>query len=188
MGLYRVVVDWSGQNVVGLAKNVLHFDDTTANPDTAAIRSAYALLGSALATSTTIRVPGTGDHINSATGALAGTWSTSTPAAIVGSSTDTTAAGVGACVNWNTAGIVNFRKVRGRTFLAPLSTFAFDAQGTITTAQLTALNNFAAAMLAIGTLAVWHRPTTPGGSDGNQYLVNGISVRDRVAYLSSRRS
>jgi hypothetical protein len=155
----------------------------------AALRTAYAMLGSALATSTSIQVPGSGETIDSASGALVGTWAAgSTPAIITGSSTDTSAAGVGACVNWLTSDIVGLRRVRGRTFIVPLSTFAYDAQGTLTTAQQTALNNFATAVRALSpVLKIWHRPTNTPPTDGSAHTVNGHRLRDHVAFLSSRR-
>lgn len=189
--LHRVELQWSGVNVVGLASTVLHFDGAgVPPPDMTAIRAAFATVQSALPISTTITFPGDGVTIDDATGDLSGTWSFgSTPAPVTGSSTDTSAAGVGACVNWTTGVIVGTRRLRGRTFIVPLSTFAYDQTGTITTAQLTALANFRTAMLALTPeLMIWHRPTTAGGSDGSSAAVVGSSVKDRVAYLSSRRS
>lgn len=192
MDLSRVVVQWSGVNIVGSAVSVLHFEHAIGSstpPDVAAIRTAFATLGSALPISTTISVPGSGETITATNGTLVGTWAAgSTPAPITGSSTDTSAAGVGAVVNWLTGDIVGTRRVRGRTFIVPLSTFAYDQQGTLTTAQLTALGNFATALRAVTpALAIWHRPTSPGATDGTGHLVNGHRIRDHVAYLSSRR-
>ena len=97
------------------------------------------------------------------------------------------AAGVGACVSWLTGGIVGGRRLRGRTFLVPLHNSTYDTDGTFTSGVLTALTAFQTAMRAAGPLAVWHRPTTPGGTDGTSYGVIGARVRDRVAFLSSRR-
>lgn len=189
--LHRVELAWSGVNVVGLATTVLHFDGTTVPPpDMTAIRTAFATLQSALPISTTITFPSSGVTIEDTTGDLSGTWSFgSTPAPVSGSSTDTSAAGVGACVNWTTGAIVGGRRLRGRTFIVPLSTNSYDQNGTITTAQLTAFANFRVAMLALSPeLMIWHRPTTTGGSDGSSSVVTGSSIRDRVAYLSTRRS
>lgn len=189
--LYRLQVAWSGVNVVGLASTVLHYATTGGTaPDVAAIRTAFFNARSAFPVSTVIQVPGEGVTIDAATGDLVGTWSAgSTPAAVAGSSTDTSAAGVGACVTWSTSAIVNARRLRGRSFLVPLSTFSYDQNGTLTAAQLTALQTFATAMHAVTpALHVWHRPTTSGGTDGSSAEVNAGTVRDRVAYLSSRRS
>lgn len=189
MQLCRVVVEWSGVNVVGRAVNVLHFDASDSDVDPSAVRTAYALLGSALAISTTIQVPSSGDVIEDTTGALVRGWAGAAQAPISGSSTDTCAAGVGACVTWNTGGIVGTppRRLRGRTFLVPLSTFAYDQQGTLTPAQITALNNFATSLRTNNVFGIWHRPTTPGGTDGTSYGVISHSLRDKVAILSSRR-
>src|ERR1041384_755367 len=187
----RVVVSWSGVNVVGLASTVLHFlsDSSFTAPDVAGLRTAFFNARSAFPVSTSIQVPGSGDVIDPADGTLLAGWSATTPAVVNGSSTDTSAAGVGACVNWATAGIVNGHRVRGRSFLVPLSTFAYDQNGTITSAQMTALQGFGAAVMALPPQpVVWHRPTTSGGTDGSRHNATSYSVRDRVAYLSSRRS
>ena len=189
--LARVIVEWSGTPVVGRAVNVLHFAADVGDPDAGAIRDAYFAMRSALPASVTITVPGAGDVIDDADGSLVRTWSDTAPATVLGSSTDTSAAGVGAVVNWNTGAIVGGlhgpHRLKGRTFLVPLSTFAYDAQGTLTTAQLAALNAFGTAMMAAGPLGIWHRPTTSGGTDGTSSGVTSFSVRDHVAFLSSRR-
>ena len=52
---------------------------------------------------------------------------------------------------------------------------------------LTQFGTFANALQASGPLAVWHRPTTSGGSDGNSYGVISNKVTDKAAFLSSRR-
>lgn len=192
MDLSRVVVQWSGVNIVGTAVSVLHFEREIAAddpPDVAGLRAAFALMQSALPISTTVTVPQSGEYITATNGTLVGTWSAaSAPAPVTGSSTDTSAAGVGAVVNWLTNDIVGTRRVRGRTFLVPLSTFAYDQQGTLTTAQQTALNNFAAAVRALTpALAIWHRPTSTGATDGTGHIVNAHRLRDHVAYLGSRR-
>lgn len=187
--MFRVVVEWSGVNVVGRAVSVMHFDQTGSAPDVAGLRTAFFNARSAFPVSTTIQVPGTGDIINEGSGLLEGIWNaTATPAAVQGSSTDTSAAGVGACISWQTNAIENFHRVRGRTFLVPLSTFAYDQQGTITDAQKTALNAWATAVRALTPgLAIWHRPTDTPPTNGSANFVVAHTLRDRVAYLGSRR-
>jgi hypothetical protein len=187
MELARMFVDWTGTSVVGLARNVLHFDASDSDPDVGAVHDAYFAMRSALPASVVLTIHGSGDVIDDATGDLVRAWSTGPDQTVLGSSTDTSAAGVGACVTWHTGQIVNARRLRGRTFLVPLSTFAYDAQGTLTTAQQTALNAFGTAMVGTTTLGVWHRPTTPGGSDGTSGGVISYTLRDHVAFLGSRR-
>lgn len=186
--LHRVVVAWSGPQVTGLAVNVLHFSASDPSaPPVAAIYNAYNAIFQSMPGTCQVQVPGSGDTINDTNGELVGSWTATTPAVITGTGSSTAAAGVGACVGWQTGGIVAGRRLRGRTFLVPLSTDAYDPQGTLTSTALTRIQTFASTMMAAGPLAVWHRPTTAGGTDGNSYGVQSFRVRDKVAYLSSRR-
>lgn len=183
----RVLVSWSGSGVVGQAVNVLSFAAEGGAPDVGAIGLAYAELQPVLPTGVTISVAGTGDVYDDATGTLTGSWSASGAGSFSGEAAFNPAAGVGACVTWNTGLIVNGRRLRGRTFLVPLATVAYDADGTLTTTTLTALQSFATALLASGPLGIWHRPTTPTSSDGSASGVTSFRLRDKVAILTSRR-
>jgi hypothetical protein len=190
--LHRVVVEWNGPQVVGRSVNVLHFDGTEqAAPPVAAVRSAYAALANRFPSGITITVPGAGDSIESTTGALSGVWSATPPAQVVATGGGNAAAGVGVCVGWLTGGIVTGirgpRKLRGRTFLVPLAAANYATDGTIDSVVLGEIQTWGNAMIAAGGLGIWHRPTTAGGSDGNSYGVLTAKVRDKVAYLSSRR-
>ena len=84
MRLHRVVVNWSGPSVVGLAVNVLHFDATEdAAPPVAAIRSAYQAMSSQLPSGVVITVPSSGETIEDTTGDLTGVWTATPPAVVV---------------------------------------------------------------------------------------------------------
>lgn len=191
--LNRVLITWTGSSVVGNSVSVLHFSASdNAAPPVAAIKSAFAAAANCFPQGLQITIPNTGDVIEDTTGNLTGTWSTTGGGAILGSTARPAAAGVGACIGWNTGGIVTGKagkphRLRGRLFLVPLQVDMYDTDGTIAPAQMTNLVNFANALQASGPLAVWHRPTTPGGTDGNSYGVISSKIRDKVAYLSSRR-
>lgn len=110
--------------------------------------------------------------------------------------TGTAAAGVpfagpaGAVVTWRTNTIRNGRRMRGRTFLVPLSTAAYEANGTLLAACLTALNAAATALrqTAVGPdFVVYGRPPAGGVGAGTFGPVTAHSVPDMVAILSSRR-
>jgi hypothetical protein len=77
--------------------------------------------------------------------------------------------------------------VRGRTFLVPLHPVVFQNDGTITSATLDALRLAASTLWSSGGLHVWHRPTTPTGTDGQAFPVNASNVADKSAVLRSRR-
>lgn len=187
MDMNRVLVSWSGSGVVGSAVNVLSFAAEGGDPDVGAIGLAYAELQPILPVGVAISVAGSGDTYDDATGTLVGSWTAAGAGSFNGEAAFNPAAGVGACVTWNTGLIVNGRRLRGRTFLVPLATSAYDADGTLTASALTALQSFATALLMTGPMGVWHRPTTPGGSDGAASGVVSYRLRDKVAILTSRR-
>jgi hypothetical protein len=178
--------------VNGRAVNVLYYSASdNASPPVAALYTAFSQIGEIIPSGTTISIPGSGDTINDTNGALVGNWSATPPATLVGGAAGNVAAGVGACVSWNTGGIVTGtkgpRRLRGRTFLVPLAAFAFEPNGTLGTVGLAKLTNYGTSMLASGPLAIWHRPTTPGATNGNSYGVQSYRIRDKVAVLRSRR-
>ena len=187
MQLNRVVVSWAGPGVVGLAVNVLHFAGDVGGPDSGAIFDAYAGLASSLPSGVTVTVPNSGDIIEDTTGELTGVWSSTGGNVVTGTAPGPRAAGVGFCVGWATGGIVNGRKLRGRTFIVPIAGGAFDTDGTFQASALAQFKTFANELQASGPLAVWHRPTTAGGSDGTSYGVVSNKVNDKTAWLSSRR-
>lgn len=192
MRLHRVVVDWAGPQVTGKAVTVLHFDATeAAAPPVAAVKSAFTALAPAIPTGVTMSVPNSGDTIEDTTGHLTGVWTATGAGTVNGSGAAACAAGVGACVSWSTGAIVSGTKgprhLRGRTFMVPLTSTAYDTDGTITAPAMSTLGAFANALVTAGGLGIWHRPTTVGGSDGGSGAVLSGRVRDKVAYLSSRR-
>lgn len=90
---------------------------------------------------------------------------------------------------WLTAGIVNGRRVKGRTFLGPLAYVDSDSDGTpnaIRLGHLQALldawhNNGATSVYS----CVWHRPV--GGVGGSDHEITSASKKDKYAVLRSRR-
>jgi hypothetical protein len=139
----------------------------------------------------TITLPSVLEEIDTGTGELIGEIPFVPGTVIDGSGSSVFASSTGACINWNTVGIVNGRRLRGRTFLVPLHGSAFDISGTLVDTTRTAIvaagNALADASVGLGIdLAVWHRPS-PGGSDGIAAGVTGCTVNDRGAVLRSRR-
>lgn len=187
MQLNRVIVSWSGGSVAGLAANVLHYAGDVGAPNSGLIKAAYDAVKANLPNNVTVTIPNTGDVIEDTTGELLDVWTSTGGGTVTGTASPAQAAGVGACITWRTGGIINGRKLRGRTFLVPYAAAAYDQDGTLTANGKTFTDAFATAMMASGPLAVWHRPTTPGGSDGNSYGVVLPITHDKVAFLSSRR-
>jgi hypothetical protein len=186
MDLDKMVVSFSGPGQ-GIS-SATHYAEAGAGhqPD---FKTFWTSMAQYMAGQVTITVPNSGDVIDSATGDLTGTWTGGTSATLIGGGSGAYPGGVGACINWSTSSIVNARKVRGRTFIVPMAAGGYDATGTLLD---TAVNTYrtAAALLVSSTAGdfhIWHRPTTVGGSDGQACPVIGYSLRDHVAWLSSRR-
>lgn len=141
-----------------------------------------------LPSTASISYPGTMDKLDTGTGELLDVFNIPVQATTSGASGSAYSAAVGACVNWQATGIVNGRRLRGRTFLVPLAG-AFQTDGTLDTSFLSTLRT-AATTFATSTsgldISVWHRPS-PGGSDGAAGEVVSATVTDKTAVLRSRR-
>lgn len=92
-------------------------------------------------------------------------------------------------VTWGTAGIVNNRRVRGRTFVPDPAEPSNDVNGRPSSAYTTALAAGISALLSAGSTAtvpvIWHRPVNRlGGS--NHTVLNG-TAHNSWSVLRSRR-
>lgn len=93
----------------------------------------------------------------------------------------------GLCIGWQTATINRSRLVRGRTFMVPLAAGAYEADGTITAASMTAANGVSQDLVDSGSdFSIWSRPRL--GTGGKIAPVTARRVNDRAVFLSSRRS
>jgi hypothetical protein len=139
-------------------------------------------------TAVTWSIPSSGDVVDETTGFITGAWTGGTAASVIGTVAGNYVGGTGAFVRWQTAGIVAGRRVKGRTFLCPLSTGQFDGNGTILDAAVTAMNTNVATLAGTGKLVIWHRPTVHGDGTGSQHAVVSGQVADKVTSLRTRRS
>lgn len=183
--LNKVVCSWTGAQ--GLPGQTVMYTGGV-GPALADLRAFFNAFTSLFPTSLTISFPVAGDTINDATGAINGGWTSAAVAAVGGTSAAAYAAGGGLFINWQTLGIVNGRRVKGRTFIAPLTIGAYDTNGTLFGTVVTTAQTAATTLAATASLSIWHRPTTPGGSDGSSHVVTGAVVKDQVTSLKSRRT
>lgn len=156
--------------------------------DTAAIRAFFNSLIGLFPSGLTFQVPGVGDTIDDATGLINGAWNaTAAPAIVTGTSGLSYAGNAGSICHWFTAGVASGHRVRGRTFLVPLTNVAFDTGGSIATAALTTIRNAANTLISsmAGDFRIWHRPV--GGSGGSSHLVLTSTTPDLAISLRSRR-
>jgi len=97
-----------------------------------------------------------------------------------------------ACVNvaFRTNDFVSGRRLIGRSFVGPISAQAFASNGQIQNTALAAFGGmFDGAISGLGPmLAVWHRPTTPSGTDGSYGDVVTVTARSVPGTLRSRKT
>jgi len=134
--------------------------------------------------------PAGGEVIDSVSGHLVGAWTGGTPSTLLAAAPGTGwASGVGARVVWNTAQVVNFRRVRGSTFLVPLNTSMYDADGTIVASAISNVQTAAANLLtAHPTMTVWTRPPKGTSFGGGSSPITSGTCPDHVSWLRSRRT
>lgn len=194
--LYRISAVWTG--LTGLpGVSVFYAMDPEDTSFIASLRGAFAAAADLFPSTLSIQVENTGDILDDATGTLTGSWSGTAALPVTGvAAVATHAAGVGLRVRWNTAGIVDGRRVQGRTFLAPISTFNFQSDGTLIPDAIADGQAFGNALVADGRFAVWSRPVTADssatppivGRAGSAHLITGAVVPDQVSSLRSRRT
>jgi hypothetical protein len=138
-----------------------------------------------------LSVDGDCDIIEETTGELLGTLNGVPGAAQSGTAGAGGYAGAsGAVVTWRTGGIRNGRRIRGRTFIVPLYSNKYGADGTLDGATVTNLTTAATALSDLTgspDLGVWARPTGPAATDGVWHVVTSFTVPDLAAVLRSRR-
>lgn len=153
-----------------------------------AVRNFFFEFNVHIPTGVTISIQPTADIILEASGAIQEQIDFEAPPNVTGAGSGGYSAASGAVVNWNTGAYRNGRRVRGRTFIVPLASASYDANGDLDNAALSDLRD-GAAILAGGTTSmpfvVWSRPrsTDPGSAEP----VTSATVPDLGAVLRSRR-
>lgn len=203
--VYRVKARWSG--FVGApGYSVFHFlcPDASGNSGDAgaaagAVRSLFDGIKSQLAPPVTIQVMSDVEVINTADDKLSSVQNagTVTPVVSTGAAGTGYAAPVGAVITWRTGGVVNGRRVQGKTFLVPLISTAYQADGSINSVALGQMQTAAASLMGfVGTarFGVYARPVKEDPNDpgivartGSFHEINNLSIPDMCAVLRSRR-
>lgn len=200
MAMYRTKIRWVIPGA-GTALSVLHFMgaetqlDGQLEANDAALRTHTFLtpIINVLPNVVQVQALAEVEEINPDTGKLIGFWTTPTNQNRAGTAAASAgwAAAAGAVISWSTAGVRNGRRIRGRTFVVPLSNECWDVDGTIKPVQLGQLTTGAQA-LSTGNdttqFAIWARPTAPGATDGEVVPVLGFRIPDMSAILRSRRA
>jgi len=185
MTMNRVRVLWQG--FPGAPGYSNHYVGSLTTAQTA-IRAFYAALVTYLPNNLTITVPNTGDQVEEATGKITGVWTGAAQAVVTATGTGNYSGASGAIVNWRTGAIVNGRRPIGRTYLVPLVSGSWDANGTLATATQAGIQTAADALIVAlaGELKIWSRPK-PTIAGANVTVVTA-QVPDMAAVLRSRRT
>lgn len=161
------------------------FSPSTADDAVSAVRDFWQTCGNSMGGGWHASVNPDVQVLDEETGALIRVESTSPPNITAGGDGLAYAAGVGAVVTWNTAAVHGSKQLRGRTFLVPLAGAKYENNGTILSSPLTDLRAAAATLAAVANFGVWGRPVA--GAGGEWAGATGGTIRDHVAWLSSRR-
>lgn len=150
-----------------------------------------------LPTDVTVTIEGSGDILDETTGNLTGGWTDNAPAAVAGLNESPVAAPAGFVVIWETGVVMDGTRLRGKTYIVPVGSTTFEANGSIQGDTLTTIRGVASSLAAENQLVVWHRPRAARAADGSRPAVtaraggyasfSGATVRDFVAVLTSRR-
>lgn len=184
--LERVKITWTGMPG-GPGVTQLYFRD--APIARAALGTWIEAWKYLIPSNTTLTIQAEGDRVDVPTGAIVGLWSGGAPIVKVGTgAAGSYFAGGGACINWVTGTVVAGRRIKGRTFIVPMTALAYD-NGTLVDTTVSALQNASTALLADTNVAmeIVRRPTAPGLADGTSGLISAAVVRDKQAVLRSRR-
>lgn len=200
MGLLRTKIRWTIPGA-GTAYTVMHFlTSSQSTPVQADVDDAIArtqawatAIKSTLPNVVSLNTQSEVEEINEASGLMIGIWTVATPSTQTGTAAagQGWAAAAGAVVSWSTPGVRNGRRVRGRTFVVPVSNEVWDVDGTLKAVPLGTLNTAAAALRGGSTVTqfgIWARPTAPGATDGEVWPVSGHRIPDMSAVLRSRRA
>lgn len=167
--------------------------NTELNACAAAIAGLYTTAKPYLPNSMSFAVQNVAQVVDEQTGALAMVQNIPTVTSVAGTASSSYVAGTGARMYWHTVTVKNRRLVRGATYMTPLSSPQFTAQGTISPTITATLATAGATYIAAITTAnctpmVWCRPKPLSAGNGLAANIVACSVTTKAASLRSRRS
>jgi hypothetical protein len=191
--IYRYKAIWSLPTGGPGVTTLFAFPDTTEQVFADSVRAflldavATTTLANYLPSAVSIQCDSIVDNIEVTDGTLQSSVPVTPPLIITGTGTGVYSAPVGACITWLTGLVHQGRRVRGRTFLVPLHTSAFENNGSLDPNFVTQARTAAAAYIAsAANPCIWARPD-PGTTNGAAFTVAAGTVVDKAAVLTSRR-
>lgn len=132
--------------------------------------------------SVTLTFPSSGIKYSSDTGKAVGSWSATAPSPIACTGAAGYAAPVGGCVHWKSGIYAGGKEIRGKTFIVPMVSSAFDADGTFLPGVLTAVRPASTTMAAAPGFVIFSR-----ASNGTATVATAL-VPDKAMVLTTRRA
>ena len=185
--VYRQRTLWSGSAVSGPGVTTWFWNGPPT--DAAAIAQAFfTTVKGRFPGTLTWSFPASQDEIDIETGSLVGTWDAGSAGDVSETGALNFVRGAGARIAWETAGIVGGRRVRGTTFLAPLTTTSFTSAGVPSVSTLGDITTAATALVEepSAALVIYSRPTATRAGAISQ--VTGFRVPAETSWLRSRRT
>ena len=136
-----------------------------------------------------ILVSGDVDVLDETNGALVTGFSVAAPATVLGTGSEALPLATSVLLTHQTGTILNGRRLRGRTFISPVSD-SVNVDGLTASAARATIIAAATAMITGATASfpvVWHRPKLPGPLGGSIAPTTSFSVGSNFAVLTSRR-
>jgi hypothetical protein len=193
MALIRLRAVWTGFNGAP-GYNIFHFDTGSMGAAEGAQQAAdkvsafFTAIRANFNQIVNIRPESSAEVIDEPTGQITDIVSLTPAAAEAGAATAGFSGVSGAVVHWTTDGFKNGRRVRGKSFLVPLASTAYEGNGTLTSGAITGITTAANNLIANDfdtVLCVYSRPVN--GAGGAKFDVTGTRVPDKAAILRSRR-
>lgn len=192
MAIHRVTARWSGFTGAP-GYSAFHFSAgggiiSDAQSSANRVMAAFQAVRSMLPDGVAVQVQPEVEVIDESTGVLEGYEDIDVDTYSPGSGSGGYSAASGAVINWRTDNVRNGRRILGRTFIVPLAGEAYQDDGTLNGAAITALNGFADELVGFdidSRFGVWARPIN--GAGGQMADATSFRIPDMAAVLRSRR-
>lgn len=192
MDMLRITARWAGFNGAPGYSNfffaggggLIGDQDQVANR----VRGAFAMVVGNLPTGVSVSIEQEAAIIDSDTGQVQEYRPVDALQPVTGTGTGGYSAASGGVINWRTSDLRFGRRIRGRTFIVPMSGSSYEQNGTLTTSAIESLRAFGNQLVTWdfdSEFGVWSRPR--GGTGGVFATAESFSVPDMAAVLRSRR-
>lgn len=195
MGIMRVRATLTGtQGLPGLS--TLYAFGTSATPSSAdcsdmvaRVRAFWEAIKALMPAGVFVLVSGDVDVLDETNGALVTGFAVASPATVVATGSEALPLATSMLLTHQTGTIIDGRRLKGRTFISPVSD-STNIDGLTTSASRATIAAAANAMITGSTSSfpvVWHRPKLPGPFGGTIAPTTSFSVGSNYATLRSRR-